>query len=131
MWTLYHYAILAHTFSHSHLKGACQFGGEDVAMGRSKELGKARVEVYDKAMHARVSERMHMGTALRQVALKKEFRLHYQPVISLKTGHIVGFEPLVRWYTPDQGILNTADFIDAIDTAGLIYSTDHWLLQTA
>ena len=103
----------------------------DMAMYQAKELGKSRVEVYDKAMHARVSERMQMGTALRQGALQREFRLHYQPIISLQTGRTVGFEALVRWYTPDRGILNPADFMDAIDTAGLLYSTDHWVLQNA
>ena len=103
----------------------------DMAMYQAKEFGKARVEIYDKSMHERVSERMRMGTALRQGALQKEFRLHYQPIISCKTGRIVGYEALMRWYTPDHGILNPAAFIDALDTAGLIYSTDHWVLQTA
>jgi diguanylate cyclase (GGDEF)-like protein len=103
----------------------------DMAMYQAKELGKACVEIYDKSMHERVSERMRMGTALRQGALQKEFRLHYQPIISLQTGRIVGFEALMRWYTPDRGILNPADFMDALDTAGLIYSTDHWVLQSA
>jgi diguanylate cyclase (GGDEF)-like protein len=103
----------------------------DLAMYQAKELGKSRVEVYDKEMHARISKRMQMGTALRQGALQQEFRLHYQPVVSLNTGRIVGFEALVRWYTPDRGILNPADFMDAIDTAGLVYSTDHWVLQNA
>ena len=103
----------------------------DMAMYQAKELGKARVEVYDAAMHARVSERMRMGTALRQGALQKEFRLHYQPIVSLQTGQIVGYEALMRWYTLDRGILNPADFMNALDTAGLIYSTDHWVLQNA
>ncbi len=103
----------------------------DMAMYQAKEFGKARVEIYDKSMHERVSERLRMGTALRQGALQKEFRLHYQPIISLQTGQIVGYEALMRWYTPDHGILNPADFMDALDTAGLIYTTDHWVIQTA
>lgn len=103
----------------------------DIAMYHAKEMGKARVEIYNKTLHDRVSERMRMGTALRQGAIQKEFRLHYQPIISLRTGQTVGFEALMRWYTPDRGILNPADFLDAIDTAGLIYSTDHWVLQNA
>ena len=103
----------------------------DMAMYQAKELGKSRVEIYDKTMHARVSERMRLGTAIRQGALQKEFRLHYQPIVSMHTGQIVGFEALMRWYTPDRGILIPADFIDVIDTAGLIYSTDHWVLKTA
>jgi len=103
----------------------------DMAMYHAKELGKARVEMYDTSMHDRVSERMRMGTALRQGALQNEFRLHYQPIISMHTGQIVGCEALMRWYRPDHGILNPADFMEALDTAGLTYSTDHWVLQTA
>ena len=103
----------------------------DMAMYQAKEMGKSRVEVYDKTMHARVSERMQMGTALRQGALYKEFRLHYQPIVSLKTGQYVGYEALVRWHTRDKGILVPSDFMDAIDTTDLTYSVDHWVLKTA
>ena len=103
----------------------------DMAMYQAKELGKARIEIYDKALHERVSERLRMGTALRQGALQKEFRVHYQPIVSLQSGRIVGHEALIRWYTPNRGILNPADFLFAIDTAGLMYSTDHWVLHTA
>ena len=103
----------------------------DMAMYQAKELGKNCVEIYDKAMHDRVLKRMNMGTALRRGALQKEFRLHYQPIISLQTGRLVGFEALLRWYTPDQGILAPDEFMAAIDTAGLIYTTDQWVLEKA
>jgi len=103
----------------------------DMAMYQAKELGKARVEIYDKEMHAQVSKRLTMGTALRQGALQKEFRLHYQPIIALSSGCIIGFEALIRWYPPDGRILNPADFLFAIDTAGLMFSTDLWVLHTA
>ena len=103
----------------------------DMAMYQAKEAGKDHVEIYDKAMHDRVVQRMHMGTALRGGAIQKEFRLHYQPIISLQTGRLVGYEALLRWYTPDQGILAPGEFMAAIDTAGLIYTTDQWVLENA
>lgn len=103
----------------------------DMAMYQAKEAGKDHVEVYDSAMHDRVVQRMQMGTALRQGALQKEFRLHYQPIISLQDGCLVGFEALLRWYTPDRGILIPGDFMAAIDTAGLIYTTDQWVVENA
>lgn len=120
-------AISAHTYEHPEelLRDA------DMAMYQAKESGKNLVEIYDSAMHDRVVRRMHMGTALRQGAVQKEFRLHYQPIISLQTGCLVGFEALLRWYTPDQGILNPGDFMAAIDTAGLVYSTDQWVIENA
>ncbi len=103
----------------------------DMAMYQAKESGKNCVEIYDKAMHDRVLKRMKMGTALRRGALQKEFRLHYQPIISLQTGRLVGYEALLRWYTPDQGILAPGEFMAAIDTAGLVYTTDQWVLKKA
>ena len=103
----------------------------DMAMYQAKEAGKNCVEIYDKAMHDRILKRMNMGTALRRGAIQKEFRLHYQPIISLQTGHLVGYEALLRWYTPDQGILSPGDFMTAIDTAGLMYTTDQWVLENA
>ena len=103
----------------------------DMAMYQAKELGKNHVEVYDSAMHDRVVQRMQMGTALRQGALQKEFHLHYQPIISLETGCLVGYEALLRWYTPDRGILIPDEFLGAIDTAGLIYTADQWVLESA
>ena len=103
----------------------------DMAMYQAKESGKNCVEIYDKAMHDRVLKRMKMGTALRRGALQKEFRLHYQPIVSLQTGRLVGYEALLRWYTPDQGILAPGEFMAAIDTAGLVYTTDQWVLENA
>jgi len=103
----------------------------DIAMYQAKELGKTRVEIYDKSMRDRALERMRIRTILRQGALQKEFQLHYQPIVSLHTGRIVGHEALMRWYTPNRGILNPGDFLDAIDTAGLMYTTDHWALKNA
>ena len=120
-------AISANTYEHPEeiLRDA------DMAMYQAKEAGKDHVEVYDSAMHDRVVQRMQMGTALRQGALQKEFRLHYQPIISLQNGCLVGFEALLRWYTPDRGILIPGDFMAAIDTAGLIYTTDQWVIENA
>lgn len=103
----------------------------DIAMYKAKERGKERVEIYDNAMHAKVVERMRLGTALKQGVLQKEFRVYYQPIVSLKDGQIVGFEALLRWHTPHRGILKPDEFMDVIDTAGLLYTTDHWVLQNA
>jgi EAL domain-containing protein (putative c-di-GMP-specific phosphodiesterase class I) len=103
----------------------------DMAMYQAKEAGKDHVEIYDKVMHERAMQRMRLGTALRQGAVHKEFRLHYQPIISLDSGFLVGYEALLRWYTSDGRILIPEDFMAAIDTAGLIYTTDQWVLENA
>jgi len=103
----------------------------DIAMHYAKEMGKSRVEVYDKSMRERVSQRMRLGTAIKQGVLKDEFKIHYQPIVSMQNGSIYGFEALLRWYTPDRGILSPVDFMEAIDTHNLNYSTDIWVLQNA
>ena len=102
----------------------------DMAMYQAKELGKEQVAIFDHSMRDRALERMRIGTALKQ-SLQKEFQLHYQPIISLESGRIAGFEALLRWYTTDRGILRPNDFLDLLDTAGLNYLTDYWVLQNA
>lgn len=103
----------------------------DIAMYQAKELGKERIEVYDKTMHTRILKRMQIGNAIRQGTLQKEFRIHYQPIISLKDGRIAGHEALLRWYTSDGEILGPEDFFAAIDTTGLLYAADSWVLHNA
>jgi len=103
----------------------------DLAMYQAKEMGKEQVAVFDKTMRDQALSRIRIGTALRQGILQEEFRVHYQPIISLKTGRIAGFEALLRWYTPDQGILKPDDFLHLLDITGLVYLMDKWVLQNA
>ncbi|MFZ5909846.1 MAG: EAL domain-containing protein [Chloroflexota bacterium] len=103
----------------------------DIAMYQAKELGKERIEIYDTAMHNQVMERMQLVTDLKKGAVEREFRLHYQPIISLKTGRIVGHEALLRWYKPGRGILEPEMFMGLLDTGGLLFTTDGWVLQAA
>jgi diguanylate cyclase (GGDEF)-like protein len=103
----------------------------DMAMYQAKAMGKAQVQIFDKSMHNLAVERMRLRTALKQGHLQKDLHLHYQPIVSMKTGQISGFEALLRWYTPDKGVLNPADFFNIFDTSELIYSIDSWVLQKA
>ena len=75
----------------------------DTAMYRAKPLGKARHEVFDKAMHARALDLLQLETDLRRAVERGEFLLHYQPIVSLKGGTLTGFEALVRWQHPERG----------------------------
>jgi len=102
----------------------------DMAMYQAKEMGKEQVAIYDSSMRDRALERMRIGTALKQ-SLQDEFQVHYQPIFSIETGRIAGFEALLRWYTKDRGILKPNEFMDSLDTAGLSFVTDNWVLQRA
>jgi predicted signal transduction protein with EAL and GGDEF domain len=102
----------------------------DIAMYRAKRAGKARCEVSDVAMHANAVKRLRLETDLRKALDHGEFRVHYQPIVSLQTGKITGFEALTRWQRP-EGILSPAAFITVAEEIGLIIPMNRQLLREA
>src|SRR5688500_19098556 len=82
----------------------------DMAMYRAKAAGRARYELFDRAMHSDALARLQLETDLRRAVELAEFRLHYQPVVSLRTGRVTGFEALVRWEHPERGLVQPIDF---------------------
>jgi diguanylate cyclase (GGDEF)-like protein len=103
----------------------------DTAMYRAKALGKAHHVVFDKAMHASVWARLKLETDLRRAVDRHEFRLEYQPIVTLETGRIAGFEALVRWDHPERGLVSPAEFIPAAEETGVIIPLDMWVLREA
>jgi predicted signal transduction protein with EAL and GGDEF domain len=91
----------------------------DIAMYRAKRTGKARCEVFDTAMHANAVKRLRLETDLRKALDQGEFRVYYQPIVSLQTGRIAGFESLSRWQRP-EGVVTPIDFIPVAEETGLI-----------
>ena len=102
----------------------------NIAMYRAKRTGKARCEVFDTAMHDGAVRRLQLETELRKGLELGEFRTHYQPIISLKTGRITGFEALTRWQHGDR-LLAPGEFIGVADETGLIIPMNRLLLREA
>jgi len=102
----------------------------DIAMYRAKRTGKARCEVSDPAMHASAVKRLTLETDLRKALDQGEFRVFYQPIVSVQTGKITGFEALTRWQRP-EGILAPIAFIAVAEEIGLIVPMNRLLLREA
>jgi diguanylate cyclase (GGDEF)-like protein/PAS domain S-box-containing protein len=103
----------------------------DTAMYRAKSLGKARYEVFDADMRASVMARLQLETDLRHALERNEFRNFYQPIVSLESGRIVGFEALMRWQHPTRGMIAPDEFIFVAEETGLIREIGWWSLREA
>ncbi len=102
----------------------------EIAMYRAKSGGKARCEVFDHAMHAGAIKRLQLETDLRKAIELNQFCVYYQPVVSLRTGRIVGFETLSRWQRP-EGLVMPGEFISVADETGIILAINRQLLRDA
>ncbi|HYP54495.1 MAG TPA: EAL domain-containing protein [Pyrinomonadaceae bacterium] len=103
----------------------------DTAMYRAKTLGKARHEVFDKAMHAYAVNLLQLETDLRRALERGEFFIQYQPIVSLDNFNLRGFEALVRWQHPERGLVSPLDFIPIAEDTGQIVAIGHWTLREA
>jgi predicted signal transduction protein with EAL and GGDEF domain len=103
----------------------------DLAMYRAKASGGDRCAVFDATMHQHAVKRLQLETDLRRALDRGELRLHYQPIVRLSDHRIVGFEALLRWEHPDQGLLSPAAFLDVAQDAGLLTRIDRWVLAEA
>ncbi len=103
----------------------------DTAMYRAKERGKNCYEVFDAAMHSRAVARLQLETDLRKAIERKEFRVYYQPIVSLLDDSLVGFEALVRWLHPQRGLVPPGEFLPLAEETGLILPIDLQVLRSA
>jgi predicted signal transduction protein with EAL and GGDEF domain len=103
----------------------------DLAMYRAKGEGKGRYALYEPSMHELVLERLELKADLQRAVLADEFDVHYQPIVTLQNGGIVGVEALVRWKHPDRGLVLPGDFISLAEETGLILPLGRYVLDTA
>ncbi len=103
----------------------------DLAMYRAKEKGRNTFQLYTPAMNFKAMERLAVEKNLRKALDREEFELHYQPKINLKSGEIAGMEALLRWDSPELGMVMPNQFIPIAEETRLIIQLGHWVLVTA
>ena len=114
-----------------HANAADVLRNADTAMYRAKIHGKARCEIFGEDMHEQSVNRLKLETDLRRALERREFRVYYQPIITLRTGEISGFEALLRWERPGKGFVSPLEFIGVAEEMGLIVLIGMWVLKTA
>ncbi|MEH2421692.1 MAG: EAL domain-containing protein [Nostoc sp.] len=103
----------------------------DTAMYRAKAQGRGKYHVFNPAMHQEAIQLLELENDLRRAVERQEFLVYYQPIVSLTTGKISGFEALVRWQHPIRGLVYPTEFIPVAEETGLINAINTWVLQSA
>ena len=103
----------------------------DMAMYRSKDLGRNTYNFYSDDMNATVAARLALEADLRHALERGEFSLHYQPKINIRTGAVSGVEALIRWNRPGMGTVAPGFFISALEDTGMIVPIGAWVIQAA
>lgn len=103
----------------------------DTAMYRAKSEGRSRYAIFGKDMHTRTMSLLRLEGELRRGIERKEFELHYQPIVEIKSGLIVAAEALIRWQHPERGLVYPGEFIHLAEETGLIAPLGQWVLWTA
>ena len=103
----------------------------DAAMYRAKELGKANYQFFTADLNEQVVERLSIKNGLIKALERKEFDLYYQPKLSLRSGNFEGVEALMRWDSPDLGMVSPARFIPVLEETGMVVEVGAWAIQIA
>jgi diguanylate cyclase (GGDEF)-like protein/PAS domain S-box-containing protein len=105
--------------------------GADTAMYQAKAAGRNTFRFFDPSMNGQAVERLNLEAALRRALDYDEFELFYQPKIDLRSGRTAGAEALIRWHSPERGLVSPGLFIPLAEETGLISRIGDWVLEEA
>jgi diguanylate cyclase (GGDEF)-like protein/PAS domain S-box-containing protein len=103
----------------------------DVAMYSAKAAGKGRYTVYEPAMQRAVSRRQELELEIARALQESQFLLHYQPIVELHSGYLIGVEALLRWQHPRRGLVGPAEFVAVAEESGQIVTLGRWVIAQA
>jgi diguanylate cyclase (GGDEF)-like protein len=103
----------------------------DAAMYRAKGAGGGRLLLFDELTRERALARLHTENAIRKALEREEFRVFFQPEVSISGDSIVGLEALVRWEHPERGLVGPGEFIGIAEETGMIVQIGEWVLREA
>jgi diguanylate cyclase (GGDEF)-like protein/PAS domain S-box-containing protein len=103
----------------------------ETALRRAQAMGGNRSELFDSSMHNRAVTRLKLESDLRTALNRGQFRVFYQPVFQIHPREIVGFEALIRWQHPAQGLIAPEEFLEAAEDTGLMAMIDQWVIREA
>jgi diguanylate cyclase (GGDEF)-like protein len=103
----------------------------EIAMQHAKAGGGSRYALFDSKMQDRAQKRLQLTSDIRQALERNEFRLLYQPIVSLVDGSPIGCEALLRWDHPTEGVVSPAEFIPIAEQSGLATPIGRFVVQTA
>jgi diguanylate cyclase (GGDEF)-like protein len=103
----------------------------DLAMYAAKQASGDQWQFYDNDIGEALAERQALVHDLRHALDQGEFRLHWQPIVTLSPRHISGAEALLRWQHPTRGLLSPGEFLEILESLPLMQAVGHWIIETA